>query len=81
MTKVRTTFTPDVVYDVGPEELLDLQRQGLLHSMEHGNTPLPEGLEPWHDGAPVEVESGQLSAPEAPLATEPGDDKSKKKGA
>lgn len=30
MTKVRTTMHPDKEYDVGPQELLDLQRQGLL---------------------------------------------------
>lgn len=30
MTKVRTTMHPDKEYDVGPQELMDLQRQGLL---------------------------------------------------
>lgn len=30
LTKVRTTFEPDREVEVGPAELLDLQRQGLL---------------------------------------------------
>lgn len=30
MTKVRVTMHPDKEYDVGPQELLDLQRQGLV---------------------------------------------------
>jgi hypothetical protein len=29
-TKVRTTMQPDVEIEVGPQELLDLERQGLL---------------------------------------------------
>ena len=30
-TKIRTTIRPDEEIEVGPEELLDLQRQGLVH--------------------------------------------------
>lgn len=30
LTKVRTTMRPDEEIEVGPQELLDLKRQGLL---------------------------------------------------
>lgn len=70
-TKVRTTFTPDTVLEVGDAELIDLKRQGLLHSHE----PLSDELKayfpksaasqkPWKDGKAETVDPGQLSAPD-----------------
>lgn len=72
-TKVRTTFTPDTVLEVGDAELIDLKRQGLLHSHEpltddrykallgEGNIKSPER---WKDGKAESVDPGQLAAPE-----------------
>ncbi len=51
--KVRTTFTPGIVHEVGDAELLDLDRQGLIHSRE--------GDEHWVDDEPTEVESGVIT--------------------
>jgi hypothetical protein len=35
-TKVRTTMQPDKEIEVGPQEFLDLQRQGLLYEGKAG---------------------------------------------
>lgn len=67
MTKVRTTFNPDVILDVEDSEFLDLSRQGLINSYDHGNKPLPEGFEPWKGG---EVTTG--------LDVQPAEDETKK---
>lgn len=51
MTKVRVTMHPDKEYDVSPQELLDLQRQGLLQrdvakvDITGTSTALPVGEE------------------------------------
>jgi hypothetical protein len=75
MTKVRTTFTPDVVTDVGDSEFLDLSRQGLISS--HERLDKESGLVPvagrgrWKDGDAVAVESGVVTDTQAvPAATE-----------
>jgi hypothetical protein len=34
-TRVRVTIEPDVVREIDDAELVDLQRQGLIHSYEH----------------------------------------------
>lgn len=52
-TKVRTSINPEEVIEVGAAELLDLTRQGLIHSRE--------GDETWQDAEPVEVESGVIT--------------------
>lgn len=52
-TKVRTTFTPDEVIEVDSAELLDLERQHLIHSRE--------GDEGWQDAEPSETESGVIT--------------------
>lgn len=41
-TKVRTTFTPGEVIAVDAAELLDLERQGLIHSQESDDNWQPE---------------------------------------
>lgn len=53
MTKVRTTFTPGTVIEVDERELLDLDRQHLIHSRE--------GDEGWQDDEPVESDSGVIT--------------------
>lgn len=53
-TKVRTTMTPGIVVKVEEYELLDLDRQGLIHSRE--------GDKDWQDDTPVKTESGDLAA-------------------
>lgn len=71
-TKVRTTFTPDTVLEVGDAELIDLKRQGLIYSHEplsddrYKALPLNELKSPerWKDGKAETVEPGQLAAPE-----------------
>lgn len=72
-TKVRTTFTPDTVLEVGDAELIDLKRQGLLHSHEPltddrytallGDSSLASPKR-WKDGDSESVAPGQLAAPE-----------------
>lgn len=52
-TKVRTSINPGEVIEVDSTELLDLSRQGLIHSRE--------GDETWQDAEPVEVESGVIT--------------------
>lgn len=52
-TKVRTTFTPGEVIEVDERELVDLERQHLIHSRE--------GDEGWQDAEPVETESGVIT--------------------
>lgn len=52
-TKVRTSINPGEVIEVSDAELLDLTRQGLIHSRE--------GDEAWQDDEPVEVESGVIT--------------------
>ena len=64
-TKVRTTLSPHVVLEVGPAELLDLERQGLIHSREGGKG--------WRDGKAETVESGVITDDEGDLGGE-GDD-------
>lgn len=52
-TKVRTSINPGEVIEVSDAELLDLSRQGLIHSRE--------GDESWQDAEPIEVESGVIT--------------------
>lgn len=52
-TKVRTTITPGEVIKVEAHELIDLERQGLIHSRE--------GDDRWQDDKPVETESGVVT--------------------
>lgn len=52
-TKVRTSINPGEVIEVSDAELLDLSRQGLIHSRE--------GDESWQDAEPVEVDSGVIT--------------------
>lgn len=54
-TKIRTTINPGDVIEVGPAELLDLERLKLIESRE--------GDDGWADGEPVAVTSGQLDPP------------------
>jgi hypothetical protein len=54
-TKIRTTLTPGDVIEVGPAELLDLERLNLIDSRE--------GDAGWADGVPVPMASGQLDPP------------------
>ena len=60
-TKIRTTFTPGEVIEVSSTELLDLERQGLIHSRE--------GDEAWTDAEPVDIESGVVTDGLAEQAT------------
>lgn len=53
LTKVRTTITPGEVVEANERELLDLERQGLVHSRE--------GDEGFVDAEPVENESGIIT--------------------
>lgn len=56
MTKVRTTFNPELVLEVDDATLVDLERQGLLHSREYGDdTPIPDGAAAWDAGRSVAV--------------------------
>lgn len=61
-TKVRATNTPGLVIEVDESELLDLERQGLIHSRElaDGET-IRKGEKPWRDDKPVEIESGVVT--------------------
>lgn len=52
-TKVRTTFTPGEVIEVDERELVDLERQHLIHSRK--------GDEGWQDAEPVETDSGVIT--------------------
>lgn len=52
-TKVRTTITPGEVIKVAEHELVDLERQGLIHSRE--------GDDRWQDDKPVKTESGDIT--------------------
>lgn len=52
-TKVRTTFTPGKVIEVGARELVDLERQHLIAALE--------GADGWQDDKPVETESGVIT--------------------
>lgn len=52
-TKVRTTITPGEVIKVDAAELIDLERQGLIHSRE--------GDDRWQDDTPVKTESGVVT--------------------
>ena len=79
MTQVRTTFTPDTVIDVPDAEADSLQGQGLLHSREHGTSPLPEGLKPWRGVDEAEVVVSPDLAAEAEVAPTP-EPTAKKKG-
>jgi len=45
LTKVRTTFTPGEVIEVDERELLDLKRQGLIHSLEGDEPDKPDKLD------------------------------------
>jgi len=71
-TKVRTTFNPDTVLEVGDAELIDLKRQGLIYSHEpltddrYKALPLGKLASPerWKDGKAETVDPGQLTAPE-----------------
>lgn len=60
-TKVRTTFTPGEVIEIDSVELLDLERQGLIHSRE--------GDDDWHDDDLVEIDSGVITDGYAEQAT------------
>lgn len=60
-TKVRTTITPGEVIKVAEHELIDLERQGLIHSRE--------GDERWQDDKPVATESGDITDGLAKQAT------------
>ena len=65
MTKVRVTMHPDREYEVGPQEYLDLSRQGLLvegkghkapdltgtNTLPPATTELPEGTRAPGEGA------------------------------
>lgn len=67
-TKVRTTIEPGVVLAIDDTELLDLDRQGLIHSSEAGH-----GAHEWQPEADTD---------EAPAATDDDTAKAdKKKGA
>lgn len=58
-TKVRTTIKPGTVIEVDSAELLDLERQGLIHSRKLSKDEKPrKGEKAWHDGKPTESESG-----------------------
>lgn len=52
-TKVRTSINPGEVIEVSDAELLDLSRQGLIHSRE--------GDESWQDAEPEQVDSGVIT--------------------
>lgn len=70
MTKVRTTFNPGLVLEVDDTELVDLERQGLLHSREHGTSPLPEGLAPWRGSDETADDlDGRVEEPVGAIAT------------
>lgn len=64
-TKIRTTIEPGKVLEVDGAELLDLHRQGLLHSFERGESTdaIGAGKSPnrWRDGTVTEVESGVIT--------------------
>ena len=53
LTKVRTTFNPAVVIEVGSAELLDLDRQKLIDRRE--------GDKGWRDGKAETTESGIIT--------------------
>lgn len=69
MTKLRTTFTPGRVIEVGDGEFVDLKRQGLIYSHEPIETSsfLATQFESvaspnrWKDGEAVETPKGDLS--------------------
>lgn len=69
MTKLRTTFTPGSVIEVGDGEFVDLQRQGLIHSHEpidkdsYLGTTLKSVASPkaWKDGKVQGTDTGDLS--------------------
>lgn len=52
-TKVRSTFTPGEVIEVDERELLDLERQGFIHSRE--------GDDDWRDAEPIDIDSGVIT--------------------
>jgi hypothetical protein len=61
-TRIRTKFTPGEVIEVDERELIDLERQGLIHSREHdAGTPIREGEEAWHNDEPVAIDSGDVT--------------------
>ena len=60
-TAVRTTITPGEVIEVTGAELIDLERQGLIHSRE--------GDESWQQAEPVETDSGVITDGLAEQAT------------
>lgn len=64
-TKIRTTIEPGKVLEVDGAELLDLHRQGLLHSFERGESTdaIGAGKSPnrWRDGDVVDVPSGVIT--------------------
>jgi hypothetical protein len=61
LTKVRTTFTPGEVIKIDSTELLDLERQGFIHSRE--------GDDNWRDDKPVDIDSGVITDGLAEQAT------------
>lgn len=52
-TKVRTTINPGVVISVAEHELIDLDRQGLVHSRETDAK--------WKDADAVDIEPGEIT--------------------
>lgn len=59
-TKVRTTIEPGVVLAIDDTELLDLDRQGLIHSSEAGH-----GAHEWRPEAKAEADPDGAPASKA----------------
>lgn len=87
-TKVRATIEPGVVREVDDAELVDLQRQGLIHSFEHTDHALEvlpadfKAPHRWREpdkGEDVVTPPPGITDPAASAATETGA-KSAKKG-
>jgi hypothetical protein len=59
-TKVRTTITPDAVIEVGPAELLDLERSGLIYSRADRKATR-KGEHDWVSGETETITSGVIT--------------------
>lgn len=62
-TKIRSSINPGTVVEVDERELVDLDRQGLIHSHELDaksaeKTGVHKSAKRWKDGDAEEVESG-----------------------
>ena len=61
-TKVRTTFDPATVLEVDERELVDLERQGLIHSRQLGKNEKPrKGEKAWESGKAESTDSGVIT--------------------